>query len=166
MISSFLLVFLVGCAGFPKTINVEKRSAINFSSKSINLVVDRTPGLEKIITPEVIKRVELLFNEKFAEKNLALSAGSQITLKVVFEKYEDGSITGRTISGLILGVNIGEPAKIKGQITISENQKEITKADILVESSRSGWNFFYGYGGAEMLEKAFVEETTKLLFET
>ncbi len=159
-----VLIFLIGCAGFPKTVSVEKKGEINFPSKSINLMIDRPPELEKIITPEVIERIRSLFNEKLAEKNLALNAGSQITLKTVFEKYEDGNIAGRAITGLILGVNIGEPAKIKGQITVSENQREITKADILVKSSRSGWNFFYGYGGAKMLETAFVEEIIKMLF--
>ncbi len=165
LIGLILLSFnLIGCAGFPKTINVEKRSVINFPSKSINLVIDRSPELEKIITPEVIKRVESLFGEKLAESNLALGANSQITLKVVFKKYEDGNISGRAMSGLFLGINVGELAKIEGQITISENQREVTKADILVESSRSGWNFSYGYGGAKMLEEAFVEETIKMLF--
>jgi len=158
------LIFLSGCAGFPKTVSVEKKGSIDFSLKSVNLVVDRSPELEKIITSEVIKRIESLFNEKLAEKNFTLSAGSQITLQIVLRKYEDGSVAVRTITGLILGVNIGELAKIEGQITVLEKQREITKADILVQSSRSGWNFFYGYGGTKMLEEAFVEETIKILF--
>ena len=158
------LILLGGCAGFPKTVSVEKNGAINFPSKSINLVIDRSSELEKIIVLEVIERVESLFNEKFAESNLTLDANSQIALKIVFKKYEDGNVSGRAISGLLLGVNVGEPAKIEGQVTISENQREVTKANILVESSRSGWNFSHGYGGAKMLEEAFVEETIKMLF--
>ncbi|MCX6812977.1 MAG: hypothetical protein NTV77_00575 [Candidatus Azambacteria bacterium] len=163
LVISVLFFLIGGCAGFPKTVNVEKRGAINFPSSSVNLVVDRIPGLEKIITPEVVKRVESLFKEKLAEKKLALEASSSVVIRVIFEKYEDGNISGRAVSGLILGINVGEPAKIKGHVTISESQKEVTKADVSVESSRSGWNFSYGYGGAKTLESAFVEETLKLL---
>ena len=160
------LILLGGCAGFPKAVNIEKKGAINSSSKSINLVIDRSPELEKIITSEseIVKRIESLFNEKLAEKNFTLNAGSQTTLQIVLRKYEDGSMAVRTVTGLILGVNIGKLAKIEGQITVLEKQREITKANILVESSRSGWNFSYGYGGAKMLEEVFVEETLKMLF--
>ncbi len=134
--------------------------------ESLNLVINKSPGLEKIIGPEPIKRIESLFNEKLAEKNITLNANSQITLKILIEKYDDGNVLGRGITGAIFGINIGEPAKIEGQITISENQKKITKANISVESSRSGWNFSYGYSGAKGMEKGFVEEATKILFET
>lgn len=160
-----VIAFLMaGCAGYPKVINIEKRDMIDIMMLGrVSLEISKSPGSEKI-TPEVIKRVESLLKEKLAEKKISIDAGSLVVIKIIFEKYEDGNVAGRGISGIILGVNIGKPAKIAGQVRVSNNGREITKADIEVESSKSGLNFSYGYGGAEMLESAFVEEAIKLLF--
>jgi len=159
------IIFLVSCSGLPTKTTVYTKNALDFQPKAISLSLDRPTELEKAITPETIARIESLFKEKLSEKNIALLADSQISLKIIFKKYEDGDVAGRGISGAILGVNIGEPAVIESEIVVvSKNHKEILKVDISVQSSRSGWNFSYGYGGAENLEKGFVEEVIKILF--
>ena len=93
-----------------------------------------------------------------------VDAGSKVTLHVVLQKYEDGDVSGRTVSGLLLGINLGKPARIEGVVVVSENQKEVTKATIAVETSKNGFNLSYGYGGAKVLEKAFVQQTLDVVF--
>ncbi|MEK7114491.1 MAG: hypothetical protein AAB832_00280 [Patescibacteria group bacterium] len=158
------VVFLSSCSGLPTKTTVHTKNALGFQLKSISLSLNRSAELEKIITPEITERVESLFKKKLVENNIMISADSQISLKILFKKYEDGNVAARGISGAILGINVGEPAKIEAEVVIVlRSHKEIARADVLVESSRSGWNFSYGYGGAKSIEDGFVEEVIKLL---
>jgi hypothetical protein len=143
---------------------VHTENALDFQPESVSLSLERPAELEAM-TAETISRIESLFMEKLLEKNIKVQDDSRVSLTIIFKKYEDGEVAKRRMSGLILGVNIGEPARIEGEIVVvSKNYKEILRADISVESSKSGWNFSYGYGGAEKLEKGFVEEVIKTLF--
>ena len=158
------VAFLVSCSGLPTKTTVHTE-ALNFQPKSISLSIDRPAELEKAMTPGTIARIESLFRKGLLKKNIALHADSQISLEIIFKKYEDGEVEKRQISGFLLGVSVGELAKIEAEIAVvSKNHKEILRADISVESSRSGFNFAYGYGGAENLEKGFVKEVIKILF--
>lgn len=159
IIFSFFLIFFIGCFGFPKRITIEKKRMIS-SIESINLIIESSELNE--IKPEVLERFNIIFQEQLAKKNIKLNAHSNYSLKVVFKRYEDGNLLIRGVTGSILGINIGKLAKIEAQVQVLENQKEITKATVLVESSRSGWNFSHGYGGARNLEKAFVKEVIKI----
>jgi len=161
----FCVFFLVSCSGLPTKTTVYTKNTLDFQLKSISLSLDRPVELKKAITAETIARIESLFKKKLSKKNIAVQAGSPISLEIIFKKYEDGEVAKRRISGLMLGINVGEPAKIESDVVVLKNHKEILRMAILVETSKSGFNFFYGYGGAENLEKGFVEEVIKTMFE-
>jgi len=107
-----------------------------------------------------------LSRKSWEKKNIIVNNGSSVWVKVFLKKYEDGNIAGRGISGAILGINLGESAKIEAKVIILENQRKIAEADILVESSKSGWNFSYGYGGAKGLEEGFAKEVVQIFLKT
>jgi len=160
----FMLIIVVsGCSGLPMNTNIQSEGKISSQPDSVNLFI--ISNVEKIAT-ENIKRIELLIRESLKEKNITVNNNSIVAIEISFKQYDDGNIAGRGISGALLGINLGESAKIEVQIVISENKKIITKANILVESSKSGWNFSYGYGGAKGLEKGLVGEIIRVIFNT
>ena len=161
---TLLALFLNNCSGLPTTTHIYTKNSLNSPPRFIDLVLDKPAELETM-RPEIIIRVKSLFEEKLAEKNIALDANSPISLKVSFKKYEDGDLGARVITGLILGITAGELAKIEAEVIIlnKKEAKEIVRADVAVRSSRSGWNFSYGYSGAKGLEKEFIKKVIDLI---
>ncbi len=152
-----------GCAGLPKTIKMEIDKRMESRIESVNLTVSG-PGLEQKFTPKKAIKFEELFKRQLTEKNIKMDINSQITLEVILKKYEDGEILKRAISGSLLGYNFGKQAEIAGQFILKKKDKVMKKGDVTVKSSKSGWNFSYGYGGVKMLEKAFIEVIIKSFF--
>ncbi|MBC8199891.1 MAG: hypothetical protein H8E80_07600 [Desulfobacteraceae bacterium] len=162
--SLFFLSTSTGCSGLPRTTTFSLKEDLGYQLRAVNLILDKSPELETV-TPEVIKRIEALFKKGLAENNIILQVESITSLKVNLKQYDDGDVAKRELTGFLLGISIGELAKIEAEVTVisGEEGKIIKKATVLVTSSRSGFNFLYGYGGAEKLEKPFTEEVINIL---